>query len=135
MLTRQFATNVDHPFLPPPDTVLDLPAPLSVNRTRKIDWKSKRKIDAWTKRAHGLVTMAWAGGRRPKKIPGYFEAIITLSNESVDLDNCPKLVIDLARRLELVSDDSAKYMRRVTLEFGEAPEGCRLILRPCEARP
>lgn len=116
--------------------VLDLPAPLSVNRTRKIDWASKPARDAWTQAAHALTMVAWARGKRPKTIYGQFEAIITLREDCrIDGDNAVKQVIDYARRLSLIVDDSPKYLRRLVVVFGEAPEGCRLILRPMKEKP
>lgn len=115
---------------------LDLPAPLSTNETRKIDWASKPARDAWTQAAHNLVMAAWAGGRRPAKIGGQYEATITLRVGSrLDMDNTIKAVMDYACLLELVVDDSPKYLRRLVVEFGDVSEGCRLVLRPMEATP
>lgn len=115
--------------------VLDLPPPLSVNRTRKIDWASKPMRDAWTQAAHALTMVAWAGGKRPKTIYGQFEAIITLPEGSrIDLDNNCKQVIDYARSLGLIIDDSPKYLRRLVVEFGDVPEGARLVLRPMKGK-
>lgn len=76
--------------------------------------------------------LAWAGGKKPMLIPGQFEARIILPDtmDGADLDNTPKRVIDYAKRLGLIVDDSPKYMRRVIIEFGDAPDGCRLILTP-----
>lgn len=126
---------VDLPFLPPPDTVLDLPAPLSVNKTRKIDYAAMPAVKAWRENARKLLLVAWAGGKKPKKITGAFEAMLILSDESnIDLDNGIKQLLDYAKRLELIVDDSKKYFRRLTIEWGAAPEGCRLILRPMDAR-
>jgi hypothetical protein len=106
--------------------VLDLPKPLSVNRTRRIDWRAKPAIDRWVKSADALVM---SRGRLQKRICGPFEAIITLPiGSALDADNTPKMIIDYARRLELIDNDDPKRMRRLTVEFGEAPEGCRLIL-------
>lgn len=120
----------DPPFLPPADVVLELPAPLSVNRTRRIDWKSMAKADAWTRAADRLVYAAKRG--RLKGISGPFEAIVTLSEQhtGIDLDNGIKAIIDYARRLELIVDDGPKYLRRLVVEWGHTPHGCRLTLRP-----
>lgn len=41
--------TADRPFGLPADIVLDLPAPLSVNRTRRIDWAAKPHIGRWIK--------------------------------------------------------------------------------------
>lgn len=107
--------------------ILDLPKPLSVNRTRRIDWRAKPAIDRWVKSADALVM---SRGRLPKRISGPFEAIITLPiGSALDADNTPKMVVDYARRLELIDNDDPTHMRRLTIEFGDAPEGCRLALR------
>jgi Holliday junction resolvase RusA-like endonuclease len=125
---------IDIPFAPPPDIVLDLPRPPSVNRTRRLDKSALPKIAAWTRTADAMTTAAWSGGRRPKHVLNRFEVIIVLpeTTTSADLDNTPKKIIDYAKRLGLIVDDGPKYMRKVTIVWGEAPEGCRLILRPHE---
>jgi hypothetical protein len=35
-----------------------------------------------------------------------------------------------ARRIELVRDDSPRYLRRLVVEWGEVPTGCRVTLTP-----
>jgi hypothetical protein len=113
---------------------LELPAPLSVNRTRKIDWREKKKADEWQRRADALF-LTQKRGLAGKAIQGRFEASIVLGEDCrLDLDNAAKALIDMAKRFGLVVDDGPKYMRRVTLEFGEVPKGsCRLILRPWDS--
>jgi len=107
--------------------VLDLPPPLSVNRTRKIDWSAKPRIRSWVKAADALVM---SQGRLPERISGQFWATVLYPESSrLDVDNGCKGVLDYAKRLELITDDGPQYLRRVVLEFGDAPEGCRLILR------
>lgn len=109
---------------------LDLPPPLSTNRTRKIDWAAKRIIDAWIDNADRLVM---SQGKLPNPIMGRYEATIILREGSgVDLDNTLKGLFDYATRIGLVADDSPTYLRKITVEFGDAPEGCRLMLRPIE---
>ncbi len=113
----------------PADIVLDLPAPLSVNRTRRIDWRAKSRVDAWQKDADAHFLLQKRG--LPAAISGRFELVITLKEGSrLDADNAIKGVIDAIRRFRLVSDDSPKFMRRVVIEFGEAPAGCRVTVRP-----
>lgn len=110
--------------------VLDLPPPLSVNRTRKINWKAKGKVEKWVVRADMMI-MSRGGLRRLGKIASQFEVHILLDERQcgVDADNTAKLLIDYCRRLELVVDDSKKFMRRLVVEWGEAPTGCRVTLR------
>lgn len=108
--------------------VLDLPAPLSVNETRRINWAAKPKIGRWIRAADALVM---SQGRLPTPIHGRFQVTLTMPMDgALDLDNTPKQVIDYLRRLELVDNDNPRHMRRVLLEFGEAPEGCRVVVRP-----
>lgn len=107
---------------------LHLPSPPSVNATRRAHGPGIARLTKWHKQADMAVL---AAGRLPKAIPGMFEALIIMPESSrMDLDNGIKAVIDYASRLNLVTDDNKKYMRRVTVEFGDAPHGCRLILRP-----
>lgn len=125
----QIISTADRPFGLPADIVLDLPRPLSVNRTRRIDWSAVPRIQAWKAAADKLVM---SQGRLPKRISGRFEAILTLPEDCpFDGDNSPKIVIDYLRRLELIDNDDPKHMRRLTIEFGEAPEGCRVTVRAC----
>ena len=108
--------------------VLDLPAPLSVNRTRRIDRSSMPALKDWRRKADALFLpqrrKLLAGGN----ITGPFEATIIINPTSrLDLDNGIKLLIDAARGYGLVPDDSPKYLRKLTVEFGEAPEGARMM--------
>jgi Holliday junction resolvase RusA-like endonuclease len=108
--------------------VLDLPQPLSVNRTRRIDWSMHAKTKAWLRQADAQFLLQKRNIGAP--ITGRFELTITLPDGSrADLDNCCKLAIDTLRRFRLVPDDSPKFMRRVVIEFGDAPTGCRVTIR------
>lgn len=110
--------------------VLDLPAPLSVNRTRRIDWRAKKAIDAWTKNADAHF-MTQKRALAPLAVPGRFEILITLPEGSaLDADNGTKIIIDAVRRFRLVTDDDPAHMRRVVVEFGAAPTGCRVTINP-----
>jgi hypothetical protein len=40
-----------------------------------------------------------------------------------------KAAIDYLRRVGLIHNDDKRYLRRLVVEWGDAPEGCRLILR------
>jgi len=86
---------------------------------------------AWTKAANAMTMAAWSGGKRPKSVLNRFEVTIILSETAtkVDLDNISK-VIDYAKYLGLIVDDGPRYMRAVHIVWGEAPAGCRMILRP-----
>jgi Holliday junction resolvase RusA-like endonuclease len=113
------------------ETVLDLPVPPSVNRTRKVDWAGRADVKRWMMRADELVTL-FRSLKGNVRMDGQFEATIILSEShtKMDADNAIKSVIDYALRLELIKDDSPKFMRKITVCWGDAPHGCRLILRP-----
>ena len=109
-----------------------MPAPLSVNFTRRMNVAALPKIAAWRQEAEALFLLSKRsiGGR---KIIGRFEAIITLSEKCrLDVDNSLKGLIDFARHCGLIEDDSPKYLRKLTVMFGHAPYGAKLVLRPCE---
>lgn len=107
---------------------LDLPLPLSVNRSRKIDWAAKRAHDNWVKLSNALVMRA---GTRWHSILGPWEAHITISPISrQDLDNCIKVLVDYLVRIKVVTGDGPDYLKKLTIEFGAAPEGARVVLTP-----
>lgn len=122
-------SNIDLPFAPPIEAVLLLPPPPSVNRTRKIDWKGQQKLEAWKDRADELVMVA-GGLRKFPKMPDKFEAHILLDNSlTLDGDNACKAILDYAKRLILIKDDGPKYLRKLTVQWGDVPSGCQLTLR------
>ena len=123
---------IDIPFHPPADKVvaIDLPPPLSVNATRRVNWAAKPKMDAWKARADAMV-YAVGGVRKIGKLNGKFEVRICLDDKlcRIDADNTAKLLIDYCRNLGLIVNDSKKFMRRLVIEWGDAPTGCRLTFR------
>lgn len=125
---------IDRPFACPLDTVLDLPPPPSVNKTRRVAWAAHAKYREWITTADKMMLGARCRSRNPIKLEpmkGAYEATIIISDKhtKIDLDNGIKAVIDYARRVSLVVDDSPKYLRKLTVEWGDAPQGCRLILK------
>lgn len=114
-------------------TVLDLPAPPSVNRTRRVDWSAQKQTATWKRTADAFMLQRNARGAKLQKITGRYELLIALSEEHsrIDLDNGIKALIDYLRRIELVVDDSPKYLRRLVVEWchpAVAPEGCRVTI-------
>lgn len=69
-------------------------------------------------------------------ISGPYELTIILDRKlcKSDPDNIVKVWVDYLRRLGLIEDDSPKFAERTLIIWGEAPEGCRVILRPAEVR-
>ena len=114
--------------------VLDLPVPKSVNRLRKVDWQASRGIKSWTAKADALVLAARCRSRDPIRFAPArrFELAITISetHTRIDLDNGLKHIIDYLKRIEAIVDDGPKHMRKLTVEWGTAPEGCRVAIRP-----
>lgn len=123
-------TTLDPPFLVPIETSLNLPKPPSVNQTRKVSKAGLALHKRWIKQAD-LRIFADGGMKRFARMPGQFEATLILDEHTcnLDLDNAAKVVIDYARRLGLIINDDKKHMRKVTIEWGHAAYGCRLILR------
>lgn len=127
---------VDRPFGCPPDIEIDLPYPPSVNRIWRANKAGSKRVsispeyDQWRGAADRLA-IALGSCKGVRKIMGKFEATIILKRQAGDLDNRIKGVLDWAQSRELIADD--KHCERLTVEWGEAPYGCRLILRAVAA--
>lgn len=125
--------TIDAPFAVPPVIVLDLPAPPSVNKLRKIDWMSRGYARKWRAAADKYVLAAKVRTVDPIRLRRIkrFELLIVLSERHtrVDLDNCLKCLIDYLRYIELIENDAQCNMRRLIVEWGDAPEGCRVHVR------
>jgi Holliday junction resolvase RusA-like endonuclease len=117
------------------EIVLDLPAPPSVNKLRKIDWWQHKRAEKWKRAADGHVLVAKVRSDSPIKLNRVprFELRIILSEHHTkqDLDNSLKCLIDYLRHIELIADDAQRNMRKVSVEWGIAPEGCRVFVKPC----
>lgn len=125
----------DPPFAVAPDIILDIPVPPSVNETRKVNWPARRIVEQW--HADCDVSLMASGQYRAAKRAGLgdrFEVTIILCEKqcALDADNPIKSAIDYLRRLELIKDDDKRFMRGLHVVWGEAPKGCRIILRGAE---
>ena len=114
----------------PSDWVFDIPVPPSVNRTRKVYWQGHRKLEKW----RSDVGWHLVGNGQHRKAPfrlGRYELIVTLDRSKcrLDPDNVLKAGIDLLRHLNFIADDGPKHCERIVVEWGQAPDGCRLTLR------
>ena len=120
---------IDPPFSVP-DAVLDLPVPLSVNKARKIDWKHHKSHQKWREDAFWGVKLSGQYKAAPKNLKGY-ELTVTLDpgHCKADPDNYLKCLCDLLKYMGIITDDSPKYAKRIVIEWGEAPAGCRLSVR------
>jgi Holliday junction resolvase RusA-like endonuclease len=119
------------------DIVLDLPPPPSVNRLRKIDWPNSRVAKKWALAADKFVLAARCRSHNPVKCAklNRFEILIVLSeaHSKCDLDNVCKGLLDYLCRIEIIEDDGPNHLRRLTVEWGTAPDGCRVTIRPFNA--
>lgn len=115
------------------DTVLDLPIPPSVNKTRKVHWRGHRALEAWRKNA-GMHLIANGQYRAAQKGIGRYELVIVLDRAKCrkDPDNPIKAASDFLKSIEIIKDDSPRYAEQITIKWGEAPDGCRLIVKPLE---
>lgn len=122
------------PFLLSEEIALDLPPPLSVNRLRKIDWSAEVRNEAWKRGADSYVFMAKRDPISPLKLARIpcFEVSLVFdeSQTEIDLDNGVKGIVDYLCFIGLIEDDGPKHMRRLTVEWGKAPSGCRVTIRP-----
>ncbi len=122
----------DRPFALPADIVLDVPVPPSVNKTRRVDPAAAREVEEWKRQADMLLMASGQFRAATRAGPvDRFELTIILSEKKcrLDCDNPVKSAVDYLRRLELIKNDDKRYMRRLVVEWGEAPAGCRLVLR------
>jgi Holliday junction resolvase RusA-like endonuclease len=116
------------------DIILDLPAPLSVNKLRRINWRTHKQAALWKDMADRFLLVAKTRKVNPVKLKSIkrFELFIMLDENlvSIDLDNTLKLLIDFLRHRNVIEDDSPKHMRKLTVEWGRAPDGVRVTVRP-----
>ncbi|TAL43806.1 MAG: hypothetical protein EPN91_05475 [Salinibacterium sp.] len=114
--------------------LLDLPAPISVNRMRRVDWKARKNALSWREMADKFLEAAMTRGEVQRARLARYELQITLSEQHcrIDADNGLKLLIDYLRYAEIVLDDSKKNLRRIVVEWGHAPAGCRVLIKPME---
>lgn len=124
----------DAPFHVPVDIIIDLPTPPSVNRIWRANRAGKNKVSispeykSWIRSADALA-LSTGQFRGLKTIVGPFEARIVFKRVPGDLDNRVKGVLDWLQSRSVVVND--KYCERLTLEWGDAPTGCRVTVRAC----
>lgn len=122
----------DRPFGCPLDIILDIPVPLSVNRTRRENKAAKKEIENWLVKADAQIMSSgqYRTARRQRKPeqPCEIKIILDPAKCRLDPDNPVKNAIDYLRRLELLTNDTGKFVRRIVVEWGTAPAGCRLVI-------
>lgn len=126
------ASFVGRPFGCPLDVILDIPVPLSVNRTRKINKAALGDVSNWLVKADAAIMVSgqYRAARQQRKAEKPCEIRIILDPKlcKLDPDNPVKNAIDYLRRIELIENDTGKHVRKITIEWGEAPKGCRIVL-------
>jgi Holliday junction resolvase RusA-like endonuclease len=112
--------------------VIALPMPPSLNAIWRYGkgraFKSKRYV-AWLRAADAefmLHRKEW------RALKGHFRAAVVLNEKkrrsNADCDNRGKAVLDWLQRVGLIENDA--LCDGVTVEWGEAPEGCRVYVYP-----
>ena len=134
MSSLDIPSQADAPFHAPPDIVLHLPPPVSVNKSRKVDWKGQQKVKDWLRLADQFLTVAKTRREvRFERLKRY-EVHITLSEDhcATDADNGLKLLIDYLRSRDITAGDGPKQLRKIVVEWGFAPAGVRVVVKPLE---
>jgi Holliday junction resolvase RusA-like endonuclease len=115
--------------------VIDCPMPPSTNalwrrRNGQKSFYLAPRYATW-KRAWDAIIMAMVP--RPK-VRGHFAATITLSDKKRrgDADNRAKAILDALQRCAIIENDS--LADSITIRWGFAPEGCRVMLIPIPDR-
>ena len=111
---------------------IELPPPISVNKIRKIDWRSHKQVSDWVVMADRFLLFAKSRKEiRFDKIERY-ELRIILSEEHVkiDADNGVKLLIDYLRHRDVLANDAKKNLRKFSVEWGYAPAGVKITIIP-----
>lgn len=107
--------------------MLDLPLPPSINRFSFKLGNRSPVVARWVHQADMYFVLQTAKAK-PQMISGYYEMHITWTENSADIDNRIKALHDFLQRLELIEND--RLCRQMLVDFGHAPEGCRVRLRP-----
>jgi hypothetical protein len=106
---------------------LDIPRPPSINRFKKMLGNASPIVVKWQRQADAHLTL-----RKPyPRIRGPYELFVKFPVDEFtlfDADNCLKALSDWLQRVELIEND--RYARRLVVDWGEAPTGCRIRVRP-----
>lgn len=112
--------------------VLDLPRPISVNQLRRINWAAHKRAADWRKMANAYLLVAKTMKNVRFDRIDRFEITITLDETRVfiDLDNTVKLLIDYLCDVGVIANDAPQNMRKLTVQWGDAPLGARVTIIP-----
>src|SRR5215472_5869516 len=119
--------------------ILDLPVPPSVNKLRRLNKAALRAYERWKQVADAIVTAHWAamkfrGTGRPTLAGERVVVSIYISERArLDADNAHKALMDYLTRIEVISDDRKRFVRRIITEWvppDQAPQGVRIVVAP-----
>jgi len=79
---------------------------------------------------HAHVLIAKSQGLKLERIKRFEIEIVVDESVNIDLDNNCKSLIDFLRRINLIYDDNPKCMRKLTMTWGAAPAGIKIIVTP-----
>lgn len=120
---EQLFTEIERPWS------IDLGFPLapSVNQFMSRLGNQSPVVRRWRKQADMAFMVQTMRGRRPAGIVGPYEIEITWADNKADISNRIKALEDYLEDLHLIEND--RLCRRMLVQFGEAPRGCRVRLR------
>ncbi len=128
---KQWFKNAVHSLETIKEIVVDLPMPPSTNRLWRIVGKrlvTSAVYEGWRREAHGMFYQQHARNR-PKPMQRFTISIVLDQRKRgiSDSDNRLKAVLDFCQAAGLVTND--RGCDGGTWAWGEAPSGCRIILR------
>jgi Holliday junction resolvase RusA-like endonuclease len=124
----------------PPGIEIDLPLPTSTNRiwrrgharsTGRTWTYLSKSYQNWKVKAEAALKAQFPV--MPDQIRGPFDVRLVITRAKrykLDLDNRVKAALDFCTQSGLIEDD--KFQNRLTVEWGKAPTGARLMLTPAE---
>lgn len=131
-MNEQTISFADPPFGCPLDVILDIPVPLSVNHTRRENKAARGDVEKWLTTADATLMASGqfrtARKQRKPDQPCEIRIILCPVKCKLDPDNPIKNAVDYLRRIEMLKNDTGKFVRRLVVEWGKAPEGCRIVI-------
>lgn len=124
-------------------TRIELPFPVPLSACFKdVTFKSKAgqtfrkraptsRYEKWQKEALGMITQ-----QRPAPVLGQVAVLVRLKapdKRERDAGNCDKAVMDILVKAGLITNDSNRYIRRLTFAWVDEGSPCEVFIKPIEA--
>jgi crossover junction endodeoxyribonuclease RusA len=110
--------------------ILDLPMPPSANSMWVHAGQRHYLSKGYKEWGVTCIALGMLHGWHKHQVKGKFTAVIILNRSKArkgsDADNRIKPLLDLLQRLGVVEND--KFCEKVSAEWGDAPDGCRVIV-------